>query len=65
MSYALAHRARAEVDSRDESKWGRTPLYSASQSGHLEVSRLLLDHGANVNARHRGHWTPAHISASY
>ena len=35
------------------------------QSGHLEVARLLLDHGANVNARQRNHWTPAHVSTSH
>jgi ankyrin repeat protein len=27
------------------------------------VSRVLIDHGANVNARQRDHWTPMHISA--
>jgi ankyrin repeat protein len=36
---ALAHRAGAV-----------TPLHRASHPGHLEVSRMLFDHGANVNA---------------
>ena len=36
----------------------------ASRFGHLEVSRVLLDHGANVNARQQNHWTPIHLSAS-
>jgi ankyrin repeat protein len=53
----------AEVDPLDNRGW--TPLYSASQSGRLEVSRLLLDHGANVMARQpRTYWTPAHVSAA-
>jgi hypothetical protein len=29
----------------------------------LEVSRVLVDRGANVNARIQKHWTPIHISA--
>ena len=24
---------------------------------------MLADHGANVNAREQGHWTPIHLSA--
>ena len=35
----------------------------ASRHGHLEVSRVLVDHGANVDARQRTHWTPMHLSA--
>jgi ankyrin repeat protein len=49
------------VDSRD--KWGWTPLHEASRFGHLEVSRLLVDHGANVNATHQNHRTPLGLSA--
>jgi hypothetical protein len=49
------------VDSRD--KWGWTPLHEASVSGHLEVSRVLVDHGANVNARQQKHHTPLDLSA--
>ncbi len=30
---------------------GWTPLHLAAQHGHLEVARLLLDHGANVHLR--------------
>jgi ankyrin repeat protein len=35
----------------------------ASRSGLLEVSRALLDHGANANARKQNHWIPIHLSA--
>jgi len=54
----------AEVDSRDN--WEGTPLHSAcsSLSGH-DVSRILLDHGANVNAMTQDYWTPAHFSVAY
>jgi len=30
---------------------GVTPLMTASSRGHFEVAKLLLDHGANVNAK--------------
>jgi ankyrin repeat protein len=29
----------------------------------VEVGKLLLDHGANVNARQYGGWTPLHAAA--
>ena len=48
---------RPETSSRD--------FHWASRSGHLEVSRVLVDHGANVNARQRNHFTPLHLSAEY
>jgi ankyrin repeat protein len=28
---------------------GATPLYASAQNGHLEVCKLLLDKGADVN----------------
>ena len=49
------------MDSRDE--WGWTPLHEATRFGHLEVSRVLVDHGANVNSRQEDHWTPIQFSA--
>ena len=35
----------------------------ASQNGYVEISRMLIDHGANVNARKYDYWTPIHFSA--
>ena len=35
-----------------------TPLHLASRDGHLEVTRVLLEHGTDVNARDISKWTP-------
>ena len=46
-----------------------TPLHFAAQNGHLEVVRLLLERGANVNAQNtdelwwRERRTPLHFAA--
>jgi hypothetical protein len=39
---------------------GRSPLHGASIYGHVGSARVLLDHGADVNAQTDGGWTPLH-----
>jgi ankyrin repeat protein len=61
-SALLAH--KAEVDSRDDD--GMTPLLVAALSGHREMAALLLDHGADVEARDAaGGATPLYQAAAW
>ena len=39
------------------------PLHSAASARNLEAARLLLEHGAPVNARQQGGWVPIHAAA--
>jgi ankyrin repeat protein len=44
--WLLDHQARVDVvDAR-----GETPLHKAARKGHLPAARVLIEHGANVNA---------------
>ncbi len=48
------------MNSRD--KEDRTPLHVASQNGHLDVIRWLLDRGADVNALEVNGKTPLSLA---
>ncbi|KAK7484865.1 hypothetical protein BaRGS_00023908 [Batillaria attramentaria] len=51
-----------DVNATDKS--GYTALHYAARSGHIQVCRLLLRHGANVNATtNTGHATPLQRAA--
>jgi uncharacterized protein len=39
------------------------PLHSAASARNLEAARLLLEHGAPINARQQGGWVPIHAAA--
>ena len=32
---------------------GASPLYMAAQEGHLDVCRLLIEQGANINSQRK------------
>ena len=42
-----------------------TPLHEASREGHVEVVRLLLEHGADLRARDRSGKTPSEVASQY
>jgi ankyrin repeat protein len=45
------------IDARDRDS-GATPLYNAASWGKLDVARLLIEKGADVNARNKSGKTP-------
>lgn len=61
----LLRRDPTLVSERKAGQWGdRTPLHVAASAGHTEIARLLLDSGADVNARDQGdNATPLHWAA--
>ena len=42
-----------------------TPLHLAVRRGHIEIAKLLLSNGADVNARDFRGWTPLMLAAYY
>jgi hypothetical protein len=44
---------------------GSTPLHDAAENGHIEIVRLLLQNGAEVNAKSNYGYTPLHCAASH
>ena len=50
-----------DLKAKDEDGW--TPLHVASRRNRIEIAKLLIDRGADVEAKVDG-WTPLHL-ASY
>jgi ankyrin repeat protein len=42
------------------SHWGTTPLHAAAHANRAEIAKLLIDHGADVNALDLDGKTPMH-----
>ncbi len=53
--------AGAQVDAHGIDGW--TPLHSAASQGHAELVRLLLERGADPDARLRGGLTARDLAA--
>jgi ankyrin repeat protein len=61
---ALLEADRSLVDARDSD--ASTPLHCAAWKGHVDVAAVLLEFGADIQARNEnGHWgdTPLHAAA--
>jgi len=42
-----------------------TPLHYASEHGHTDVIQLLIDHGADIDAKNKWGTTPLHLASSH
>lgn len=53
----------ASPSARSTNPMNNLPLHAAVAGRHTNVARLLLDHGAPVDARQHGGWTALHAAA--
>ena len=54
----------ADVNLRQRTRTGGTALNAAVWARHAKVAEVLLNNGANVNAKEKAGWTPLHIAAN-
>jgi len=54
----------AEVDASDKGSVGGTALYASAEKGYVEIAKLLIEHGANVNGRTKEGKTALMIAAA-
>jgi hypothetical protein len=52
------------VNVKDD-EYGATQLHYAAENGHVEITRLLLHNGADVNAKSNDGFTPLHWAAIF
>lgn len=52
-----------KADPNAASKAGFTPLHLAAESGHTDMSGLLIENGSHVNAKANNALTPLHLCA--
>ncbi len=50
----------ANVNWQDDDVYNSTPLHSAARFGRVEIVRMLIDAGANVDVQDVDGWTPLH-----
>lgn len=51
----------ADVQQVDNKAW--SPLHAAADN--LEITRMLIEHGANINVQNDKAWTPLHLATSW
>jgi len=57
---AIAIRWKNGVWTLHQAEDGRTPLHSASSSGHVDVARMLMERSADMSAQAEDGRTPLH-----
>ena len=52
----------AGADVNQTTRYGWTPLLTATQNRHYQIGAFLLAHGANPNMPNKGGWTPLYLA---
>jgi ankyrin repeat protein len=55
----------ANLDWQDEENYNYTPLHVAAWFGRVEIVRMLIDAGADVNLQDTDGWAPLHVAARF
>jgi ankyrin repeat protein len=55
----------APVTTRSTNAMNNHPIHAASAGGHVEIVKLLLEHGAAANAQQHGGWVALHAAAQH
>jgi len=55
--------AGASVTERSTNAMANMPLHAGAAGRNFELVKMLVEHGAPVNARQHGGWTPLHAAA--
>lgn len=53
----------ANPNLRSRNNMSNLPIHAAAAGGNREILAMLIDRGADINARQHGGWTPLHSSA--
>jgi uncharacterized protein len=56
--------AGADVNAQARNAMKVRPIHAASAAGQIDVTRSLIEHGADVNARQQAGFTPLHEAAA-
>ena len=48
---------------KSQDQYGLTPLYEASEQGHLDIARFLAEHATNVSVKDQGGSTPLDLAS--
>ena len=57
---AIEHPEDVNCQSVDD---GSSPLHLASRMGHVDLARMLIEHGADVSAQNEDGWTALHLAS--
>ena len=55
----------ANLDWQGEENYNYTPLHVAAWFGRVEIVRMLIDAGADVNLQDTDGWAPLHVAARF